>query len=234
MGWRRSDLEDEPASSRTRRGILTAASLCLCALLIDSCAGSAVQPYLGEAARTETLYVIDGGWHTEIALGVDAISGPLRSLREARHGATFLVFGWGQRDYYMAKDPDLGDLLRAAIAGPAVMLVIPLAVTPAEAYGASQALAVHASPEGLAHLSQYLWDDLKKEPGEAAPRAIADGPYPGSAFYPSTRTYAITHTCNTWTAEALHTAGLPVNATGVVFADQVLEQLRHLGRTGGS
>ena len=193
-----------------------------------------MQPYSGEVPRTETLYVIDGGWHTEIALSVDAISGPLRSLREAQHGATFLVFGWGQRDYYMAKDPDLGDLLRAAIAGPAVMLVIPLTATPAQAYGAPHAFTVHASPEGLARLSEYLWDDLQKEPGETSPRAVADGPYPGSAFYPSTRTYAITHTCNTWTAEALRAAGVPVNATGVVFADQVLEQLRHLDHAGGS
>src|SRR5271165_1584522 len=33
------------------------------------------------------------------------------------------------------------------------------------------------------------------------------------------------HTCNTWTAEALRAVGLPVNAAGVVFAGQVLDQL---------
>ena len=33
------------------------------------------------------------------------------------------------------------------------------------------------------------------------------------------------HICNTWTAEALRVAGLPVSATGVVFAAQVLDQL---------
>jgi uncharacterized protein with von Willebrand factor type A (vWA) domain len=33
------------------------------------------------------------------------------------------------------------------------------------------------------------------------------------------------HTCNTWTAEALRTAGLSVNASGVLFAGQVLDQL---------
>ena len=30
---------------------------------------------------------------------------------------------------------------------------------------------------------------------------------------------------NTWTAEALRVAGLPVSTSGVVFADQVLDQL---------
>ena len=62
----------------------------------------------------------------------------------------------------------------------------------------------------------------------SAPRAIADGPYPGSLFYVSTRTYSAGYTCNTWTAEALQTAGLPVHADGVVFADEVADQARRI------
>jgi len=54
---------------------------------------------------------------------------------------------------------------------------------------------------------------------------IGTGPYPQSVFYTSTGTYNLGHTCNTWTAEALRVAGLPVNAAGVVFAGQVLDQL---------
>ena len=60
---------------------------------------------------------------------------------------------------------------------------------------------------------------------EGPPRRIGAGPYPQSVFYASTGTYNLAHTCNTWTAEALRVAGLPVNAAGVVFAGQVLDQL---------
>jgi len=56
-------------------------------------------------------------------------------------------------------------------------------------------------------------------------RRIGTGPYPQSASYASSGTYNLAHTCNTWTAEALRTAGLPVNAAGVVFSGQVLDQL---------
>jgi hypothetical protein len=54
---------------------------------------------------------------------------------------------------------------------------------------------------------------------------VGTGPYPQSVFYASAGTYNLSHTCNTWTAEALRVAGLPVNAAGVVFAGQVLGQL---------
>ena len=42
---------------------------------------------------------------------------------------------------------------------------------------------------------------------------------------PDHSTYNLGHTCNTWTVEALHVAGLPVTTSGVVFAGQVLDQL---------
>jgi hypothetical protein len=44
-------------------------------------------------------------------------------------------------------------------------------------------------------------------------------------FYAATGTYDLSHTCNTWTAEALRAAGAPVSAAGVVFAGQLLDQL---------
>ena len=132
----------------------------------------------------------------------------------------------------MTAHPGFGDVLRAAVAGPAVMLVIPLHNTLAEAFGPSNVFAAHVSSEGFVRLSEYLWDYLQKDPS-GTPRPIATGPYPGSAFYSSTGTYELVRTCNTWTAEALRVAGLPVRATGVVFAGQVLEQVRDLDGVAG-
>ena len=66
--------------------------------------------------------------------------------------------------------------------------------------------------------------ELAKNP-DGRPRRIAAGPYSQSTFYAASGRYDITHTCNTWTAEALRVAGLPVSAAGVIFADQVTGQL---------
>src|SRR5262249_10772539 len=125
---------------------------------------------------------------------------------------------------YMAPKVGIGDLLRAAVSGPAVMLVIPLEISPEAFFGASNVYALPAPVDGSQRLSQFLWNYLVSEES-ATPRRIGTGPYPQSAFYASTGTYNLSQTCNTWTAEALRVAGLPVDAAGVVFAGQVLDQL---------
>ena len=190
------------------------------------------QPDAGSARPTEALYVISGGWHTEIGLPLEALSGRLEALKTDFPAARWLVFGWGAHDYYMAPDPSIGDLLRAAASGPAVMLVIPLEISPEAFFGAANVFALSAPPRGIQRLSDFLWDYLAVDK-EGPLRRISTGPYPQSVFYASTGTYNLGHTCNTWTAEALHAAGLPVNAAGVVFAGQVLDQLRSI-RTGSN
>lgn len=208
----------------TPRRAAALALLLLAAGLAD-CAWTPVAPYGGEAPRRETLYVIASGWHTEIGIPAAAMSGPLAALRSATPEARYFVFGWGERDYYMAPNPGLGDLLGAGFPGPSVLLVIPVPETP-EAYFAGEArvFALPVSAEGLARLSQFLAGDVALD-AQQRPRPLGPGPYPASRFYASTGTYSLGNTCNTWTAEALHVAGLPVSASGVVFASGVTEQL---------
>jgi hypothetical protein len=162
------------------------------------------------------------GGNTEMGLRSDAITGPLAVLKRGFPASSYMVFGWGQRDYYMAPHTGIGDLLRAVFPGPAVLLAISLDRSPADAFIGSQVFAVHASHEELNRVSTYLWDQLEKENG--VPHRVGDGPYPNSAFYASTRTYDLANTCNTWTAETLHLVGQPVSAAGVIFAGQVVDQ----------
>jgi uncharacterized protein (TIGR02117 family) len=183
-----------------------------------------VKAYAEPAPRTEAIYVISGGWHTELGLRLDVLSGRLAALKPDFPDARYLVFGWGARDYYMSQDPGIGDFLRAAASGPAVMLVIPLQMSPEEFFGASNVFVLPAPREGIQRLSEFLWRYLVNEQKGILDR-VGTGPYPQSMFYASTGTYNLGHTCNTWTAEALHVAGLPVNAAGVIFAGQVLDQL---------
>ncbi len=199
-------------------------------LLAIGCATPSPPPTAsGDApARSETAYILAGGWHTEIGLPAGAITGPLSALKEDFTTAQILVFGWGARDFYMAPEPDLGDLLRAMWPGPAVTLVRPLAELPATRSGnGTRVLTLRLSHEELERLALYIWSSLAKD-DRGAPRRIGAGLTPGSAFYASPTTYDLNRTCNTWTAQALQTAGLPVRADGVVFAGQVLDQVRPL------
>lgn len=197
------------------------------AQLLAGCAWTPVAPYVGDAPREEVIYLIAGDWHTEIGMSRKAASDLPPSLLRRFPEAQYLVFGWGERGYYTARDPGLGDVLRALAPGPAALLIVPLVAPPAQTFGAENVLALPVSQPGIARLSAYLWDYIAKD-ADGMPLRVEAAPDSGSVFYASAGDYSIAHTCNTWTAEALHVAGLPVDAGGVVFAGQVLRQARPL------
>jgi uncharacterized protein (TIGR02117 family) len=217
------------ADAQARRSFLSIAVVSILSGFVGCTATATIprQTYARSGPPTGAIYVISGGWHTELGLPAEALSGHLAALRRDFPTARYLVFGWGAHDYYMSQNPGIGDLLRTAASGPAVMLVIPLEISPEAFFGASNVFAVPAPPKGIERLSNFLSDYLAVDQ-EGPPRRIGTGPYPQSVFYASTGTYNLGHTCNTWAAEALHAAGLPVNAAGVVFAGQVLDQLQSI------
>ena len=195
--------------------------------LLPGCAWTPVQPYEGGAAPTSSVDLIAAAWHTEIGVAAADLQGPLIALALEFPGARELVFGWGQRTYYMAGRPGSGDLLGAVFPSAAVMLVIPVATSPAHAFPGADIFPLRISGPGLARLSDYLWGYLQKGP-DGGPIRLAAGPFPGSVFYASGTTYDAARTCNTFTAEGLRVAGLPVHAGGVVLAHQVIDQLRSI------
>ena len=70
------------------------------ALLAGWLAGCAVAPTAGPVPRGEaTVYVVGRGWHTDIGLPVDEVTGPLASLESDFPGVRFMVFGFGEREY---------------------------------------------------------------------------------------------------------------------------------------
>jgi uncharacterized protein (TIGR02117 family) len=174
-----------------------------------------------------TIYLIAAGWHTEIALPVHAIHDPLRAVTPDFPGAQYLTFGWGERNYYMARAPTVGDAMSALFPGPAVLLVTPLYRPPRESRANAQVFELSLSTAGLDRLSNYLWAAFEKS-GDSTTRRLAEGPVPGSVFYAATGTYSSSYTCNTWTAEGLRVGGVAVTPAGVVFAGQLTDQLRSL------
>ena len=174
------------------------------------------------AASTGTV-----GWHTEIALPIDAIHDPLRLVAADFPGARYLSFGWGERNYYMARAPTVGDAMSALFPGPAVLLVTPLYSPPRDSRPGAEVFELGLSTAGLDRLSGYLWTAFEKS-ADGTRHRLAAGPGPGSIFFAATGTYSSSYTCNTWTAEGLRVAGVLVTPAGVVFAGELTDQLRSL------
>jgi len=217
-----------PRHAVTRRALLGA---CLVAGTLQSlpgCRSTPLPTYHEAPSGGVTIYLIAAGWHTEIALAVHAIHDPLRTVTPDFPGAQFLSFGWGERNYYMARAPTLGDAMSALLPGPAVLLVTPLYRPPRDSRANAQVFEFSLSTAGLDRLSNYLWAAFEKS-GGGSPRRLAAGPDPGSVFYAATGTYSATYTCNTWTAEGLRVGGIAVTPAGVVFVSELTDQLRSFG-----
>lgn len=209
----------------TRRALLRA---CLAAGTLPPLAGCGSTPlptYREARGDGVTIYLIAAGWHTEIAVPVHAMRDPLRASAPDFPGAQYLSFGWGERNFYMARAPTVGDAMSALFPGPAVLLVTPLHRAPRESRASAQVFEFNLSTAGLERLSNYLWAAFDKS-GDGTPRRLAAGLEPGSVFYAATGTYSASYTCNTWTAEGLRVAGVPVTPAGVVFVSDLTDQLR--------
>lgn len=219
-----------PNLGRREGGVLEAVIVLAALCILAGCAWSPVSPYAGDAPALETISVIVGGWHTEIGMPASAMTGSLSALSRASPGSQYFVFGWGQRDYYMARNPGLAEMLEAVVPSPAVMLVIPTGTHPSQFFATDTTVfTIPVSRAGLERLSQFLAGYIERDPNDV-PRRLGEGPYPGSSFYASRGTYSLANTCNTWTAEALRISGLPVSPAGVLSAGQVVDQVQRLSQ----
>ena len=208
-----------------RRGSVPVCLKFLLAAALSGCSRTAALPYRPDGAGTATIYVIGRDWHTDIAIPASELSGPLAGLQRVFPGARYFSFGFGERDYLLARRASVVHTLLALWPSPGLVLVTGLRATPPEAFGPSHVVTLRVSEAGQSALLAFVQNYFDVA-SDSRPRAAAYGPYPGSVFFASPGTYSAVYTCNTWTADALHAAGLPVTADGVLFAAQVMRQAR--------
>lgn len=190
-----------------------------------------LEPEPAELARGGGTYVtiVDRGWHTDIALPAAALSGPLVRVVDAFPGARFLVFGFGDREYYMSREESVLQTVRAMFPGPGVILVTALKQSPADAFGAERVVTLRFTCDEFSNIGTFVAHSLAMRAVDR-PQPLAEGPYPGSEFYASDEIYDLFHNCNRWTTEGLQEAGLPVDPRGVIFAGQVMGQVEALAK----
>ncbi len=137
------------------------------------------------------------------------------------------MFGFGERDYLMARDDSYGKMLGALFPSKSAILMTALRAPPTEAFADERVVALRLTQAQVDRLAATIWQLLGKS-ADGLPLRLADGPDADSAYYAADELYDAFHTCNTWTALLLHDAGFPVNARGVVFAVQVMQQVSQI------
>jgi uncharacterized protein (TIGR02117 family) len=172
------------------------------------------------------LWVLDHGWHTAIVLRRADVDRALwREVDELPPGA-FVEVAWGDHEFYMATPATVWMAIRAAFGtGASVLHVVAFDSPIAAAFHRSRIVEVRVSRSGVDALTRFIADEHARDADGHAVR-LQPGLYGASWFYAARSSYSLSNTCNTWIARALETAGLPVAASGVRTAGDVMSQLK--------
>lgn len=160
-------------------------------------------------------YVLNYGFHTDIALPVDAVLARGGRLAEAARLAgnwRWLVIGWGDESFYTGTGMSLeraGDGLRALFwpGNKSVIRFTGLNTAPDRAYRNTHVGKLALSREGFEAMAASIEASLVSEPGQPlAPSGMRDMP---GVFFASRESFSILRMCNNWTSDQLDAAGLP-------------------------
>lgn len=192
------------------RRILLAAGMVLLLLTVFTHRGP--QTHLigefGEAGRT-TFYVVDNGFHTDIALPRDAVEASGGALAQAVRRlppGPWVLVGWGDEAFFMAQGMSAArivDGLRAMFApnNRSVIRLVAIGRHPAQEFWPRDRMTVQVRPAGLAALIRRVDASLETPLRTAPPRS--------GAFFASRESFSLVHLCNHWTGQVLQAAGLP-------------------------
>jgi uncharacterized protein (TIGR02117 family) len=192
------------------------------ALALSAC--SSVAPSCVLPTAGDVVYVTGQGWHAEIGIPVEELDGNLRFYRKVFSGARVILIGYGKKTFFTAPPDTISEYLIGPVPGPAVIHVVGLRVTPMVAYPPENTVTLVLPPGGRKALSDYIWNDLTKD-AAGKPMVVAPSTDPDGLFYAAQSEYNLFHTCNTWTADALHEAGLPISGDNVIFSGQVMARV---------
>jgi uncharacterized protein (TIGR02117 family) len=181
----------------------------------------------GEAGVT--VYLLDNGFHTDLAVPRAALMDGGGALAEATAGLApgdWVLVGWGDATFYVDQSPISGRLADGARAffrpgNASVVMLDPEARDPARRFRPEDRQALRLSPAGMAALRARVQASLATD---ATGRPVLATARPGhdARFFESRETFWIGHLCNHWTADLLSAAGLPIRPFRAVTSGEVM------------
>ena len=188
----------------------------------------ALYPAASEKAGV-TVYLLDNGFHTDLAVPRAALmegGGPLAEATAGLAPGDWVLIGWGDATFYVDQSPISGRLVDGARAffrpgNASVVMLDPEMSDPARRFRVEDRQALRLSSAGMAALRGRVEASLKIDatgrPVLAAARAGDD-----ARFFQSREVFWVGHLCNHWTAELLSAAGLPIRPYRSLTSGEVM------------
>ncbi len=204
-----------PRARRRRATWAAVVVVALALLTLASARGGDPALYPPRPGQGVTVFVVDDGFHSDIAVPTAAIEAHGAALAEAARRTSkqpWMLIGWGDARFYEASSSALSrvpDGVAALIGGrPTVVHLQGIRDRPDKIWDTG-VRALPLSRPGLAALLARADRALVRDAG-GAPVIAAPRHDPEEGFFASRERFSLTHLCNHWTAELLNAAGLPV------------------------
>ena len=182
-------------------------------------------------APVEPVWVVDHGWHTGLVLERSSIPHGLVPEQDDFPAAQYLEIGWGDAQFYRTPDAGVSLAIRAAFLSKASVLhVVGLPVPPGDAFAPGDAVEIRLSRLGFEALARFV-DGSFDRGGQRAASPQGRGLYGDSRFYAGRGRYHLFYTCNTWIADALRAAGVPITPVYAMTAGNLMWQVNGVPKT---
>ena len=180
-------------------------------------------------APVEPVWVVDHGWHTGLVLERSSIPHGLLPEQDDFPAAQYLEIGWGDAQFYRTPDAGVSLAIRAAFLSKASVLHV-VGLPAGKAFAAGDVVEIRLSRLGFDGLARLV-DGSFDRGGQRAASPQGRGLYGDSRFYAARGRYHLFYTCNTWIADALRAAGLPITPVYAMTAGNLMWQVSRVPKT---
>lgn len=177
-----------------------------------------------------TIYFIYRDWHTSVMIDGARFRELSKSAADATlqpevQHALYVRVGWGDGEYFTGRSTTVATATRALfISGYSAMQFMGYESDPFEQIPSETRVPLAISDADLAALVRYIDDsvaiDASSGQSEQLPAYIENS----GIFLRSSKRYGLFNNCNSWSGEALQTAGLPIRSAFHLTAQSVFEQ----------
>ena len=176
------------------------------------------------------VYIVQEGWHTGFVVPAGTIQSQLPQLHERFGDTPYMVFGWGEKEYYQAEQITSGLTVRA-ILWPTESVVKAVAIPehPDIHFTENKLEALCLDSKQYALLIGFIENSFSKDSDGNIIKS-KNGSDGNSQFYSGEGHYYSMNTCNNWTARGLKSAGLNISPAFKQTAGRIMGYLSKQNR----